>query len=279
MPTTTIGTEHLIEFRNIQLHADGSRTVEIWKTATPTEAENVDFELELQAGSIASWQSMLPNGWLSADGADGNLFSVQAAGLNAPLSAGTAQLGVLTLTQPTDVQSFSLSLVDGIVGTQDASPFTIKSQDTISDALGNYRFTNLQESGYTLSANKEYNALHDAVTSADALAALKIAVGLTPNEDGSTVLPYQYLAADVTHDGRVRSTDALAILKMAVGYEGAPENTWIFVAEDEALAASMNRKAVDWSLEKIDVTLDTDIQLDLIGIVRGDVDGSWGAFG
>uniref|UniRef100_Q3AQB0 VCBS n=1 Tax=Chlorobium chlorochromatii (strain CaD3) TaxID=340177 RepID=Q3AQB0_CHLCH len=279
MPTASTGTAHLIDFRNIELHADGSRTVEIWKTATPTEAENVDFELELQAGSTATWQSMLPNGWLSADGADGNLFSVQAAGLNAPLSANAVQLGVLTLTQPTDTQTFSLSLVDGIVGTQEATPFTLHSEQTISDAAGNYFFTNLQESNYTISANKEYNTLHNAVTSADALAALKIAVGLTPNEDGSAILPYQYLAADVTHDGRVRSTDALTILKMAVGYEGAPENAWIFVAEEDVLATSMSRKAVDWSIEKIDVPLENDTQVDLIGIVKGDIDGSWGMVG
>ena len=269
--TNTDTANNLIEFRNIELHADGSPTVEIWKTASQSTIENFDFELELQAGSVASWESLLPNGWLSVDDADEGFFSVNAASSDAPLSAGIVKLGTLTLTQPTDATAFTLSLVDGIVGTTEAAPFTITSQHTVSDELGNYHFTNLQESAYTVHADRAYNSLNDAVTSADALAALKIAVGLTPNADGSAILPYQYLAADVTHDGRVRSTDALAILKMAAHIATAPDIEWIFVSEEEALSSNMSRKAVDWSVADIDITLDSDVELDLIGIIKGDV--------
>ena len=276
MPAASTGIANLIEFRNIELHADGSRTVEIWKTASQSDSENFDFELELQDGSETTWQSMLPAGWNSEIGQDTpGIFSLAAIGSGAALASKAVQLGVLTLTEPTDTTSFTLSLVDGIVGTDEAAPFTITSQHTVSDELGNYRFTDVQESSYTVHAEREYSSLNDAVTSADALAALKIAVGLTPNADGSAIQPYQYLAADVTHDGRVRSTDALAVLKMAAHVATALPNEWIFVSEEEALSSNMNRKAVDWSVADIDVLLNADTQLDLIGIVKGDVDGSW----
>ena len=102
-----------------------------------------------------------------------------------------------------------------------------------------------------------------------------MALEINPNNDGSTLLPYQFLAADINQDGKVRANDALNILKMAVGIETAPDDKWIFVSEEEALAATMSRKAVDWSVADIDVHLNADTQLDLIGIVKGDVDGSW----
>ena len=276
LPTANTGTEHLIEFRNIELHADGSRTVEIWKTSSQTNGESLEFEIELQDGSTAQWQTMLPTGWNSDIGQDSlSIFAFAAFGNNQPLSSGEMQLGLLTLSEPTNPTLFTLSLAEGMVGTETAQPFTLSSTQTMSNGSGDYSFTDLQESNYIIRAEKANNMLDHAITAQDALAALKMAVGNNPNTDGSNVQPYQYLAADVNHDGRVRATDALTILKMAVGLNTAPESEWIFVAEEEALSATMSRKVVDWSLAEIDVSLDTDTELNLIGIVKGDVDGSW----
>ncbi len=278
MPTASTGTAHLIEFRNIELKADGSRTVEIWKTVSPSDCESLEFEIELQDGSTALWQTMLPSGWNTEIAQDTpKIFSLAAFGNALSLSSGEVQLGVLTLSEPTNQSLFTLSLADGMVGTEKAQPFTLSSTHTMSDASGNYSFTDLQESNYTIRAERENNVLNDAVTAEDALAALKMAVGSNPNSDGLAVQPYQFLAADVNHDGRVRATDALTILKMAVGLETAPESEWIFVAETDALATTMNRKAVDWSIAAMDITIDHDTEANLIGIVKGDVDGSWSA--
>ena len=106
-----------------------------------------------------------------------------------------------------------------------------------------------------------------------------MAVALNPNDDGSAVSPYQFLAADINHDGIIRSTDALNILKMAVKLPGAPASEWIFTTENAAESATMDRSNVDWSHVIPTVTLDHDIALNLIGIVKGDVDGSWAAAG
>ena len=81
--------------------------------------------------------------------------------------------------------------------------------------------------------------LEKVVTSSDALAALKIAVGINPNIDPDgggprqpvPVSPYQFIAADINRDGRVTSADALEILKNAVNLPTAISAEWVFVPE------------------------------------------------
>ena len=99
---------------------------------------------------------------------------------------------------------------------------------------------------------------------------------MTPNADGSAVSPYQYLAADVNHDGQIKAADALNILKMAVKLDTAPAKEWLFVPESVG-SESMTRTNVVWPESPIPVTLDMDQELNLIGIVKGDVNGSWAA--
>lgn len=126
------------------------------------------------------------------------------------------------------------------------------------------------------------------ITSADALAALRIAVGINPNADpdgtgplsAPKLSPYQVIAADVNQDGRVTSADALAILRMAVKAPGAPESRWIFLDEhldlwDEAKGESALKEGnVQWSATS---DLQQDTALNLVGVLSGDVNGSWRA--
>ena len=71
----------------------------------------------------------------------------------------------------------------------------------------------------------------------------RLLCALTPNVHGSDVSPYQYLAADVNHDGQVKAADALNILKMAVKLSSAPEKEWLFVPESIG-SESMSRSHV-----------------------------------
>jgi hypothetical protein len=119
-----------------------------------------------------------------------------------------------------------------------------------------------------------------AISASDALAALKIAVGLNPNSEGLSVSPYQMLAADVNKDGRVSAADALSILKMAVGLDGAPNRDWILCDEraalwnDESNEMAFTRNSVDWSLVGNEHAK-TDASIKLVGVLAGDVNGSW----
>jgi hypothetical protein len=154
---------------------------------------------------------------------------------------------------------------------------SIGSDDSTSATDGLYQHLDMADGSYALTSAKVSGTPEStAIKANDALAALKIAVGMNPNPDGSAVSPYQYLAADVNHDGQIKAADALNILKMAVKLDTAPAKQWLFVPESVG-SESMTRTHVVWPDNPIPVTLDVDQELNLIGIVKGDVNGSWAA--
>ena len=114
-------------------------------------------------------------------------------------------------------------------------------QTATTSADGSYALSIPDEGAYRVQATKSLTALEtgDFISAADALAALKLSVGINPNSDpdgtgpltAPPVSPYQFLAADVNGDGRVSASDALAILKMAVNRSDAPARQWLFVNE------------------------------------------------
>ena len=270
-------TEQSVEFRIIQIAADGTRIIEIWETSAKTDINSLQLELALQTGSIATWQNAadLPAGWNSvANTGLAGQFILGGIGTNA-LSSGTVKLGTLTLTASANPQNFELELSKGDLGKDAISSYGIAS-DFMTTALdGLYQHLDMADGSYALtSARVSGTAESNAIKADDALAALKIAVAMNPNSDGSEISPYQYLAADVNKDGQVKATDALNILKMAVKLNTAPEKEWLFVPESVGSEA-MSRTHVVWPDNPTPVTLDVDHDLHLIGIVMGDVNGSW----
>ncbi len=235
--------------------------------------------IELPAGSVATWENSaaLPSGWnLWGNTEKVGEFILGGMGLTA-LSSGSVKLGTLTLTAPTNPQHFELLLTAGELGNDTVPAFGIASESMTTGSDGLYEHLDMPEGTYALISSKVSGTTEsNAITAQDALAALKMAVGMNPNGDGSDVLPYQFLAADVNKDGLVKATDALNILKMAVGLPSAPANEWLFVPESVG-CESMTRTHVEWPGNPLPVTLDMDQELPLIGIVKGDVDGSWAA--
>jgi len=151
----------------------------------------------------------------------------------------------------------------------------IGSSSATSQSDGKYILTSQPVGTNSLDLQKIVDAsVATAITTTDALAALKISVGINPNEGGTIVTPYQYLAADVNHDGVIDPTDALFILQMVVKLPAAPAKEWIFVP-DTVGSVSMSRSHVELPVDPIPVTLDHNTELQLIGIVKGDVDGDW----
>ena len=131
------------------------------------------------------------------------------------------------------------------------------------------------------------------VTSSDALAALKIAVGINPNIDPDgggprqpvPVSPYQFIAADINKDGRVTSADALEILKNAVNLPTAISSEWVFVPEgysfwdddtDEGRGAySVDNESISQIPSGISLTASNAGSANFVALWLGDVDGSW----
>ena len=97
------------------------------------------------------------------------------------------------------------------------------------------------------------------------------------------VSPYQIMAADVFGtDGKVTSADALAILRMAVKLPSAPAAEWMFVEEtrdfwDEVSGKfTLDRNHASWD-HSISANPQGDLIVNLVGVLKGDVNGSWTA--
>ena len=97
-----------------------------------------------------------------------------------------------------------------------------------------------------------------------------------PNTEGRAVSPCQYLAAEVNHNAQIKAAAALNILKMPVKLDTAPGKEWLFVPESDG-RENMTRTYVIWPDNPIPVTLDKDYELNLICIVKGDVNCRWAA--
>ena len=167
------------------------------------------------------------------------------------------------------------------------------SQEATSNAAGLYAFSQKQRGINLMTASKDITAgeMGSIISSADALAALKIAVGINPNADPDgagpegalAVSPYQFIAADINGDGRVTSADALEILKIAVKLPTAEPRRWVFVAEDydfwdEASGSfKTTRTDVTWDSEGIIFEDPEKSVQNIVGVLLGDVNGNWSA--
>lgn len=163
---------------------------------------------------------------------------------------------------------------------------SVGQQVSVTNTDGNYQINPSSTGALSLSVAKDITSLEtgNTINSADALAALKIAVGRSPNADGSPASPYQLIAADVNQDGKVTSADALAILKMAVKRADAPAREWVFVNESQDFwDESANNGQGGYTISRTNVTWNKDLQatvtqdttVNLIAVLKGDVNGSW----
>ena len=153
-------------------------------------------------------------------------------------------------------------------------------QSDITDASGNASFTAVSESNVTLTVTRpiphsEVDAAASAVNLQDAIAILKMIVGLPVNGASQALSPYQSLAADFDGDGKVGLTDAIGVLKHVVGLT-APEPTWHFVNAADTSLATINPLIPEAPpVITIDLSGSSPVQVGLVGYLSGDVDGSF----
>jgi len=111
-----------------------------------------------------------------------------------------------------------------------------------------------------------------AIDSRDALLALKMANGTITSASLDNNL--QWVAADVNHSGTVSIMDSWLILRELIGLGNGSVGQWQML---DATAATSTLDAQHAWLPGIDnVNLVSGTQIDLVGVIRGDVDGSWG---
>jgi len=140
-----------------------------------------------------------------------------------------------------------------------------------TDTAGRFTLGLAEAASGHLDARLSHGAADPAITAGDALDVLRIAVGLDPSFGPAQ--PQNFVAADVTGDGRVTAGDALDVLRHAVGLDSQHAPEWAFF--DAALDwAALTLGRDDVAVERgIDiVALDTDLDMSLTGILLGNME-------
>jgi hypothetical protein len=136
---------------------------------------------------------------------------------------------------------------------------------------------NYLDSQATLQVTRTDTARQLDVTLKDALAALKLAIGVeTINGASQAVSPYQRAAADFDGDGIVTLKDALAILKYSIGVTGTASPEWRFY-DEEAIIKGKNLPADNYAKTAKTIPVQANDNLGIVAVLSGDVDGSWTA--
>lgn len=115
-----------------------------------------------------------------------------------------------------------------------------------------------------------------AVNLQDAIAILKMIVGLEVNSSGQAVTAYQAYAADVDGNGKVELTDAIAVLKRVVGLETQSAN-WLFFNQSGGSAPVVSDKLNPGLAPDLTAYVTTSAatsNVGLVAVLRGDVVGS-----
>lgn len=177
-----------------------------------------------------------------------------------------------------DVQAYawkSHALLDSVV--VGAGGYT-----SSTSGIGATSLTGVTASSATISASRTVNQAEAAATDAavnvqDAIAVLKMIIGVDVNGAGKPLSPYQAMAADYDGNGTVQLADAFGILRHAQGLS-APSPGWRFVNEaDSAIAATANLSpGVAPAAFTTDLSAaSTQLHVGLVGVLSGDVDGSY----
>ncbi len=270
--------------------AAGRLSVDLWANPTAV-AESLDFTATGPAGATLSFTSSLGADWTALTNATPGqltlgayLSNLSATGLAVPTRIGTLQVQVAAGTS--DVQ---VGFSEVRVGEVALADLGLALAGTVTGAGGAYRFQTLPSGSYGLGVSRAAGDGSNGVTSADALAALRLAVGINPNPDPDgaagpqqalKVSPYQFMAADANQDGKVSSADALAILRMAVKLPTAVAQEWLFVEETRDLwneaagQSALTRTNAAWSRA---IETQAPGEVNLVGVLKGDVNGSWTA--
>jgi len=222
--------------------------------------------------------------WLSkpalSDGA--NVVFVRQIDLAGNVSAASAPFGFTleagSMARSVDLLAYgwkSHSLLDAVsVG--------IGPQIGATDSLGATHIAGLSAASLPVTATRAVAAADSANTAAavdlrDAIGILKLIVGLELNSAGHGLSPYQSFAADVDGNGKIELADAIAVLKHVVGLD-APAPQWLFFDETDISLTARDR------LNPGSVpAMATDLSgfglhhIGLVGVLRGDVDGSFAA--
>lgn len=195
---------------------------------------------------------------------------------------------------PADGNSGGMDVTGQVVHWKGLSPVPIAgvtvamgaNTPTTSDSTGQFTIANAdlsESSQVTPSVETPFTSKTDAgISLTDVLAALKVYLGKDLPSDYAS--PFNLVAADFDANGVVNLSDVLGLLKYYLNRPVATSPSWAFVDAADVVTVNGQQKIMGLNgyLTKTDVHLDTasvgadpTSPITLIGVVRGDVDGSW----
>ncbi len=213
---------------------------------------------------------------LSANGS-AVAFSSQASNLSGTAPDGLMHLFLYVSPGKTvDMLAYSWSahtLLNGV-------SLDAEGRSASTDAGGSASFATVPGTALGLTASRaipanEAAATDQAVNLQDAIAILKMIVGLDVNGAGKALSPYQAYAADYDGNGKVELSDAIGVLKHVVGLD-APKPQWLFFNEiDATVPGKANLLPGSVPALSVDLSGASPVHVGLVGVLRGDVDGSY----
>lgn len=248
------------------------------------------FGTSFAAARVAAHLAAEPAGAVSAPPRAAATPSVDGESLGLySLASATGSLGGVARFWAGTAPGEALSQVALSLSAAAPSAGRINTLDVLSDAGGNWSMSVAPNISYQLEAARVANGGEGAVTARDALAALKLALGRSPNADpdgsgaGTASAPsiHQLIAADVNRDGSVTTADAQAILTIAAGGPSAIAPSWRLIASNALTAAAAQITAGSTSvptvpdIAPVSVSAGSTTSLNHVGVLLGDVDGSW----
>ena len=280
------GAASLLELRGLSFDANGDARFDVFAHAG-TGIGSFAFDLRAGGDAPVTWTASSFATWSSQPQTGPGQLTVAGSGTS-PLS-GEIKLGSVVVDLAAGTDRVAVDVLSATVGSGSVPAFSATLATRATAAPGSFALNDVPDDVLNLSVARGTADTGGAISAADALAALKLGVGRNPNADpddagpeqAKLVSPYQLIAADVNGDGRVNSVDALAILKMSVGRSDAPAREWIFVREDEdfwnetAGSLTIDRNNVSFSKAPHTAPTGGSADLDFIGVLKGDVNGSW----
>ena len=258
---------------------------DLWTESTSTTSiAGYDVDAVTPASWSTAFEENVRTGWTVVQAQDAVTrvlaLSAMSSGAANDLTL-PAKLGSVDYTLPSGGNATEIIYTQWGVSTRNAGSITASPMSDLyrsiaqaESADGQATINSLVPDAYNVVASAPLTT-NRYITSADALSALKIAVGLSPNPGSTPVTVAQFAAADVDRSGAVNSADALNVLKMAVALSTAPAKSWIWFTDSAArtIVNTTSASVSDWMK---DVVAPADSQtLALVGVLRGDVDGSW----
>lgn len=250
----------------------------------------LQYDADGVAGATDDWHTIVTLLQVTATGLTADNF--QPIGVHSPLAGSfqngsdgtdTAQhTGPQAGADPSGSASVSIDLLAYSWNSHMRLPGVLVDgggHQATTDSNGTGRWEGMAAAGLDVTASRavpqsEVAATAQAVNLQDAIAVLRMVVGQAIDGAGNAPSPFQAFAADFNGDGQVDERDAIDVLRHAVGLD-APAPEWLLLDEADATMA-MRDPLQPGTAPSISLPLsDTLARQDLVGVLRGDVDGSF----